>query len=299
MQYELIALFFSHLITGKALPSRAAHAKVKELGSAETSLGSTTVTGVPSSNATSVTGSVNSIEAGPVPVAGNIAEEDAPEVAQVFRSLQILTSCFGSFAHGANDVSNAIGPLIAVWLIYQQGNVYQLGDVPAYLLLLGGAGISAGLWLLGVRVIKTIGENLTNVTPSSGFTIELCSSFTVLIASKLGFPISTTHCKVGSVVAVGWIRERLIQSTAAESSEANSNMDASIPAAETPSPVPKSIDAKSAVNWKLFMEIGAAWVLTVPISAAFTAFAFWILRLMFPSYGASSECVAGETPYYS
>lgn len=301
LSYSL--LLFSHH-SGKALPSRASHAKAKELGSAETSLGSTTVTGVPSSNATSVTGSVNSIEAGgALPVPSNIAEEDAPEVAQVFRSLQILTSCFGSFAHGANDVSNAIGPLIAVWLIYQQGNVYQLGDVPAYLLLLGGAGISAGLWLLGVRVIKTIGENLTNVTPSSGFTIELCSSFTVLIASKLGFPISTTHCKVGSVVAVGWIRERLVQSTAAEALDASSNpenADAGVTAAaDNPSPPSKSMDQKAAVNWKLFMEIGAAWVLTVPISAAFTAFSFWILRLMFPSYGASSECVAGNTPYYS
>ena len=238
-----------------------------------------------------------SIEAGASPVTTNIAEEDAPEVAQVFRSLQILTSCFGAFAHGANDVSNAIGPLIAVWLIYQQGNVYQLGDVPAYLLLLGGAGISAGLWFLGVRVIKTIGENLTSVTPSSGFTIELCSSFTVLIASKLGFPISTTHCKVGSVVAVGWIRERLIQNSAAAVSDANSNGNAG--AAQSPSPAPKSMDSKSAVNWKLFMEIGCAWILTVPISAAFTAFTFWILRLMFPAYGGSSDCVAGNSPYYS
>lgn len=266
--------------------------------SAETSLGSTTVTGVPSSNATSVTGSVNSMEAGThVTPAVDLAEQDAPEVAQVFRSLQILTSCFGAFAHGANDVSNAIGPLIAVWLIYQQGNVYQLGDVPAYLLLLGGAGISAGLWLLGVRVIKTIGENLTSVTPSSGFTIEFCSSFTVLIASKLGFPISTTHCKVGSVVAVGWVRERLIRSTSAQPSDPNDNLENSQSQSVS---VSKPEDSKkAAVNWKLFMEIGAAWVLTVPISAAFTAFTFWVLRLMFPSYAASGECVAGDTPYFS
>jgi phosphate/sulfate permease len=290
------------LTSGKAQPPKSSHAKVKkELGSAETSLGSTTVTGVPSSNATSVTGSVNSIEAGTTGApAQSIAEEDAPEVAQVFRSLQILTSCFGAFAHGANDVSNAIGPLIAVWLIYQQGNVYQLGDVPIYLLLLGGAGISAGLWILGVRVIKTIGENLTSVTPSSGFTIELCSSFTVLVASKLGFPISTTHCKVGSVVAVGWIRERLIQSTENDALEAVKSTGDAV--AQSPSPDPKSMDEKkkkSPVNWKLFMEIGAAWVLTVPISAAFTAFSFWILRLMFPSFGGSSECVAGDTAYYT
>ena len=138
----------------------------------------------------------------------SLDEQDPPEVSQVFRSLQILTSCFGSFAHGANDVSNAIGPLIALFLIYSEGTVRQEGEVPIYLLLFGGFGISVGLWVLGTRVIRTIGKDLTPVTPSSGFMIELCSSLTVLLASKLGFPISTTPCKVGSVVAVGWIRKK-------------------------------------------------------------------------------------------
>ena len=263
----------------------------KDQVSLELSNTSTADTGIESSTA-----SVNSVPrpdgaSSDIPVQKSFTEEDPPEVAQVFRSLQILTSCFGAFAHGANDVSNAIGPLIAVWLIYRQGNVYQLGDVPAYLLLLGGAGISTGLWVLGARVIKTIGENLTNVTPSSGFTIELCSSFTVLVASKLGFPISTTHCKVGSVVAVGWIRERLVRSNPSSESIPNGQT----PAAQTPSPEKK----KGAVNWKLFLEIGAAWLLTVPISAAFSALTFWLLRLMFPVYNGSSDCVAGETAYYS
>uniref|UniRef100_A0A6P7GI69 SET domain-containing protein SmydA-8-like n=1 Tax=Diabrotica virgifera virgifera TaxID=50390 RepID=A0A6P7GI69_DIAVI len=99
---------------------------------------------------------------------------------------------------------NAIGPLITLWLIYSEGSVQQKAETPLLILLYGGFGISVGLWLWGRRVIETIGEDLTTITPSTGFTIEVGSAFTVLIASKIGIPISTTHCKVGSVVFVGY-----------------------------------------------------------------------------------------------
>ena len=200
--------------------------------------------------------------------ASELIYSDPPEVASIFKSLQILTSCFGSFAHGANDVSNAIGPLIAVYLIHSEGSVFQNGQVPIWLLLFGGLGISVGLWIMGRRVIETIGKDLTSLTPSSGFMIELCSSFTVLTASKLGFPISTTHCKVGSVVATGWIRKYL---TSNEDSTSTKN---ALPTCD-------EMEEKSGVNWKLFFEIAAAWILTLPVSAAFSAFTFWILRSIF------------------
>jgi len=227
--------------------------------------------------------------------APSLEEVDLPEVSQVFRSLQILTSCFGSFAHGANDVSNAIGPLIAIYMIYSQGNVYQEGGVPVYLLLFGGFGISVGLWVLGSRVIRTIGKDLTSVTPSSGFTIELCSSLTVLAASKLGFPISTTHCKVGSVVAVGWIRKRLINVDNQMDEENKVTPPQDISPIETSIETPN--ETKSGVNWKLFLEIGAAWILTLPVSAAFSALSFWLISLSFPTMRGSSYCT-GNTSYY-
>ncbi|XP_072373119.1 sodium-dependent phosphate transporter 2 isoform X2 [Scyliorhinus torazame] len=162
-------------------------------------------------------------------------EEEKPQVHLLFHFLQILTACFGSFAHGGNDVSNAIGPLVALWLIYRDGAVLQNASTPIWLLLYGGLGICAGLWVWGRRVIQTLGKDLTPITPSSGFCIEVMSALTVLVASNVGIPISSTHCKVGSVVAVGWIRSR------------------------------------KAVDWHLFRNIFLAWFVTVPVSGLFSA----------------------------
>ncbi|KAG8454426.1 hypothetical protein GDO86_000884 [Hymenochirus boettgeri] len=123
-------------------------------------------------------------------------DKDKSDVHLLFHFLQILTACFGSFAHGGNDVSNAIGPLVALWLIYQQGGVMQEASTPVWLLLYGGVGICAGLWVWGRRVIQTMGKDLTPITPSSGFCIEVMCALTVLVASNVGIPISSTHCKV-------------------------------------------------------------------------------------------------------
>lgn len=93
--------------------------------------------------------------------------EESEEVSHLFSFLQIMTASFGSFAHGGNDVSNAIGPLIALWLIYQEGSVAQKAETPLAILLFGGFGISIGLWVWGRRVIKTVGNDLTKITPST------------------------------------------------------------------------------------------------------------------------------------
>lgn len=171
---------------------------------------------------------------------GGDEDDDKPEVAQLFTFLQILTACFGSFAHGGNDVSNAIGPLVAVLLLYKDGSA--AGSTPAYILLYGGLGISIGLWAWGRRVIRTMGNDLTKITPSTGFTIEIGAAITVLVASKVGLPISTTHCKVGSVVLVG-----------------------------------RAQKSQQGVNWRLFANIAATWILTVPLTALMSAFSMWLL----------------------
>lgn len=93
--------------------------------------------------------------------------QETEEVSKLFAFLQIMTASFGSFAHGGNDVSNAIGPLIALWMIYKDGTVAQQSETPLSILLFGGLGISVGLWVLGRRVIKTVGNDLTKITPST------------------------------------------------------------------------------------------------------------------------------------
>lgn len=162
----------------------------------------------------------------------------------VFSFLQILTACFGAFAHGGNDVSNAIGPLIAIFLIWTEGTVNQTGHTPTTILLFGGIGISFGLLCWGRRVIRTMGEDLTALTASRGFCIDLASASTVLAASFIGLPVSTTHCKVGAVVGVGVVRDY------------------------------------HAVSWRVFRNIVIAWFVTVPIAALLGGSTFSVLKII-------------------
>ncbi|XP_001602066.1 sodium-dependent phosphate transporter 2 [Nasonia vitripennis] len=180
---------------------------------------------------------------------GHALDEDAvldsehPDVSKLFAFLQVLTAAFGSFAHGGNDVSNAIGPLIALWAIYAEGSAKQEAETPLLILLYGGLGISTGLWIWGRRVIETLGQDLAKITPTTGFTIEVGAAVTVLLASKAGLPVSTTHCKVGSVVCVGWASQ-----------------------------------GGKGVSWSLFRNIAFAWLITVPIAGALSAGCMFVFR---------------------
>ncbi|MFK7864171.1 MAG: inorganic phosphate transporter [Pseudohongiellaceae bacterium] len=167
-------------------------------------------------------------------------------VENVFGVLMIFTACSMAFAHGSNDVANAIGPLAAINGVVQSGGVFAASsELPMWILLLGGFGIVAGLATWGYKVIATIGKNITELTPSRGFAAELAAATTVVIASGTGMPVSTTHTLVGAVLGVGLAR----------------GMDA--------------------LNGKVVGKIFISWVVTLPIGAALSIFFFFIFRAIF------------------
>lgn len=205
--------------------------------------------GLSSSVTTVSTISTTSLNAPVIKPSKQDSEETEEQVNKLFSFLQILAAVFSSFAHGGNDVSNAIGPLIAIWLIYVEGKIGTEAESPILILLFGGFGIVIGLWMFGKRVIETVGTNLTKITPATGFVIENGAAATVLLASKLAVPISTTHCKIGSVVAVGWIYGRN--------------------------------KTEKAVDWKLFRGIVYAWLVTLPAAGGASAICMWIFTMLY------------------
>ena len=134
-------------------------------------------------------------------------EYNFASVEKVFAPMMLFTACAMAFAHGSNDVANGIGPLAAVVSIVSSGGeVMQKSDLPIWILLLGGGGIVLGLVTLGYRVMLTVGRKITELTPSRGFCAELAAATTVVLASRTGLPVSTTHILVGSVLGVGLAR---------------------------------------------------------------------------------------------
>jgi len=167
------------------------------------------------------------------------------KVERIFIYLQILSAGFVAFAHGANDVANAIGPLAAVINIVKTGSVAMESAVPTWVLALGGAGIIIGLATWGWRVIETVGKRITDLTPSRGFSAEFAAAVTIVLASKLGIPISTTHTLVGAVLGVGLAR------------------------------------GLEALNLRTVRDIVISWVVTIPVGAGLTIILFYIFRWIF------------------
>lgn len=170
--------------------------------------------------------------------------EEFNYIEKMFGTLQILSACLMAFAHGANDVANAIGPLSAAILVLRQGTIAVTAEVPTWALALGGTGIVIGLATWGWRVIETIGKKLTELTPTRGFAAEFAAALTILIASRLGMPISTTHTLVGAVVGVGLAR------------------------------------GLEALNLTTTRDILLSWLVTVPAGALLTMGVFWILTAL-------------------
>ncbi|AUT04489.1 phosphate permease [Nostoc sp. CENA543] len=163
----------------------------------------------------------------------------------LFARFQVLSACFVAFAHGSNDVGNAIAPVVAIVYIVRTGQVPTNAiNIPVWILILGGVGIVGGLAVWGKNVIATIGENIIALQPSSGFCAELATATTILIASRLGLPVSTSHALVGGVVGIGLVQ-----------------------------------DIKS-VKFQTLKGIATAWVVTVPLSAVLSAVIFSIARMI-------------------
>lgn len=167
-------------------------------------------------------------------------------VEKLFGILMMFTACAMAFAHGSNDVANAVGPLAAVVsVVGAGGEVAQKSVMPAWILLLGGGGIVAGLVMYGHKVIATVGTNITELTPSRGFAATLAAATTVVVASGTGLPISTTHTLVGAVLGVGIAR------------------------------------GMAALNMRMVGTIFVSWVVTLPAGAGLAILFFFIFKSMF------------------
>ncbi len=164
------------------------------------------------------------------------------KVERVFRYLQVITACFVAFAHGSNDVANSIGPLAAIVSVFESGKIMATSIVPSWVLLLGAVGIVIGLATYGYKVIETIGTKITEITPSRGFAAEFGAATTILLGSKLGLPLSTTHTVVGAVVGVGFAR------------------------------------GMNALNLGIILSIIKSWVYTIPVAAVLTIILYFMIK---------------------
>ena len=173
-------------------------------------------------------------------------ERYVASVERVFVPMMLFTACAMAFAHGSNDVANGIGPMAAVYgLVKSGGEVAQTSKLPIWTLLLGGTGIVVGLATFGYRVMRTIGSRITQLTPTRGFCATMATAATVVLASGIGMPVSTTHVAVGAVMGVGLAR------------------------------------GIGALDLRVIGGIVVSWIVTLPIGGALAAVFFFTLKGIF------------------
>ena len=162
-----------------------------------------------------------------------------------FAYLQVLTACYVAFAHGANDVANAIGPLAAIFSVVKTKSVAMQVEVSIWMLAIGGIAVGGGLLAFGGRVMETVGGKITELTPVRGFCAQFGAATTILVCSRLGLPVSTTHVLVGAVVGVGFMR------------------------------------GMGFLDMRLLRNIGSSWVITLPFTMVLTMVLYKLLTLFF------------------
>lgn len=161
-----------------------------------------------------------------------------------FAQLQVLTACYIAFAHGANDVANAIGPLAAIFSVVKTKSVALQVEVPFWMLFIGGLAVGGGLYVFGTRVMETIGRDITEITPLRGFCAQFGAATTILICSRLGLPVSTTHVLVGSVVGIGIMR------------------------------------GMGTLDLRIIKNIGISWIVTLPFTIVLSMVLYKLLTMM-------------------
>ena len=167
------------------------------------------------------------------------------QVEQMANPLQVISACFQAFSHGANDVANAIGPVAAIFAVLQTSKVEMSVGIPFWILLMGGGGLAFGVYVWGYRVMDTVGHKITTITPTRGFSAEFGTATTVLICSRLGMPVSTTHVAIGNIMGVGLAR------------------------------------GISAINLNVLKSIFSAWVISLPAAGVFSIGIYFLLKLIF------------------
>lgn len=173
------------------------------------------------------------------------AESHATPLQAFFAHLQVMTACYVAFAHGANDVANAVGPLAAIFSVVKTKSVVMQVEVPAWMLAIGGIAVGGGLFAFGSKVMATIGGKITEVTPVRGFCAEFGAATTILVCSRLGLPVSTTHVLVGAVVGVGFMR------------------------------------GMGFLDMRLLRNIGWSWIITLPFTVALAMALYKLLTILF------------------
>ena len=204
-------------------------------------------------------------------------ENKRKAVATLFTVPLICSTALLSFAHGANDVANAVGPLAAVVNAVTNGGVTAEVTVPLWVLVVGALGLSAGLMLFGPKLIRTVGEKITRLDPIRAYAVALSAAITVIIASWLGMPVSTTHIAVGGIFGVGFLREYLANAKHARHHKAA--LAAGSSGAIDKKKLKKARKRKLVRRRYLFTII-AAWIVTVPSAAVLSAGIYFMLRGM-------------------